>query len=124
MRGQFNEYDRDHRPRRQVHPQAPHSQVTPAPAPFSAFCAIFRPPGRRPFASRSAGPRTSKLTHYYVRVLPSDFGFATSWEKWAQDGGDGTSYQCNVGGEAIIAMDDDGEPISEGGPGVLLLPRV
>ena len=62
------------------------------------------------------GPKVSKFTHYYVRILPCDFGFATSWEKWTMDGGDGTVHQCNVGGEAIIGQDDDGEPIVDGSP--------
>jgi hypothetical protein len=63
------------------------------------------------------GPRSSKLTHYYVRVIPSAWGFATSWEKWHTDGGDGTVYQTNAGGRGnVVGEDENGEPIVDDGP--------
>ncbi len=46
---------------------------------------------------REVGPRSEHETFYYVGVLPSAWGFATSWEKWTVSGGDGTAYQTNVG---------------------------
>ncbi len=47
---------------------------------------------------REVGPRSEREDWYFVAVLPSDFGFATSWEKWTISGGDGKAYQTNAGG--------------------------
>ncbi len=47
---------------------------------------------------REVGPRSEHETFYFVAVLPSAWGFATSWEKWTVSGGDGTAYQTNSGG--------------------------
>jgi hypothetical protein len=61
--------------------------------------------------------RREKITHYYVRPLPCDFGFAASWEKWKSDGGDGSAYECNIGGESFVGEDPEtGEPVTDGTP--------
>jgi hypothetical protein len=80
---------------------------------------LFRMPSTGEVVVRieERGPRSSKLTHYYVRVIPSAWGFATEWEKWQINGGDGTAYQCNAGGRGnAVAESDDGEPIVDDGP--------